>query len=715
MTVGKVTKGLFILRTNQFNLVILGPLPRAEMEISEEESKPGPFLIYFMVFNLFFFTVMLLPMLLFFITLMFTSVVGIPAGIRFVQSLKCLYSCKINPRKEIGDYGYAWMKRVKRNKALNIAVVWIYVIPVMTGLLFVMMFASICSFLLILLYPGFWQAGKRKGLRLSYLQAAAVMSNCTWSLFFITPCEGNWDLDKGGREKKPSGLPAKWKQIGVFIIFLVICIALPINDTLSDFLYSKTLLDLYLQTSNSELFPYVIVSFLASTFGFVVAVVTFARLAWGFRRAYLIEPKEALMYPFYQLELREDSTSPHQMRVRSYLFKFFGSVFEDLTQLVVLYRTGSLTSSASFSFIFSMATSILGMSLHWSDISTKLITMQAITINSMKFMIRLYVFVAFCGLMSFALLNNVASSLNLFCWVEHDYAPVLIEQYQTCPYLLTLVFDKYVADDLEVSLTTPLANISLGGNPSLQSFSFSEHLRAGFINITGNPHLKTVSFPRARVEVDADFEFVSFLMTYIVNSGIGRIIMTPKEYSRMSNPVGLALVNNPLLETFSVALLNCTTILIVDNPKLKNLVSSNSLFMGQLRSEWVPNYYDGTYYGLPYWKSGAYPAYVSIINNDSLENVTVEATVNFFVNLVGNAALETVTIISTDGLLTAYITSGPIPNSVESLNPFLVIGDNPSLIRINLPQQQYNASSTDFVVTAFSGVIAFADQEVFYP
>lgn len=687
-------------------------------EDKEDKKTPGPYFKYFMVWYVLFFVVLIFPVVMVFVFAAFVTLLGIPTGIRIVGAVWCLLSYQIDVHQVVR----ADRERVASKVMRTLFRVLFFPFIILLGAImflqffFLSLLAPLFSFIFLpILCPGFWVPKKRKGLRRSFLQAVAVIANTLWSMMRYTACKGNWDIDEVQRGVAPHK-PSTIEKYFVFVVFIALFLVLPINDMISDFLYSKTLLDVYLLRPDLELYIYVIVSFFAAGFGCLVTVYTVIRVAIGFFQARSQVPSALLLYPYFQLEIIEDFTqsNPLKPRLRSHVLKFIGTVLEDAVQLIILYLTSPITSSYSNSFYFSLATSIFGIALHWSQVLTMLMTFQAVQRMFFKVIFRLFAFAFIAGALALPLIVDLSVGTNPFCLVEQIYSPLFVDQYEPCSFVYNLVVTGLTVGDLKVSYDKSLASLTITDNPDLESVSFPELQHLGALNITANPLLKTASFPVAQ----ADFDITNlFPPGYIVFYFFHFNLHLPS-YGQEYEPKRIEVVNNTLLETVDVtsqkapdATLVVDFLQVSDNPRLRSLGIPASRYA----------YNDAQIQRNSLLETitiqAAENGQVLITDNENLRNATVTFPIEgssphlTSLRVTGNAILETLTLNFTDHQysdISVYITGGP-----SSSTSAVVIANNPNLVEITLPFVNYFVDPS-FTVFNFHGVISFADQKVTY-
>jgi len=106
--------------------------------------------------------------------------------------------------------------------------------------------AIMASFVALLFHPSFWIPSKRKGLRRSFVQASHFYSRYFWAHYHV-----NWNprslyfvTDEPSSSSIFTGEPSFIVTAIFWFAFFVCFFALPIQDSVSDFLYSQALYDI---------------------------------------------------------------------------------------------------------------------------------------------------------------------------------------------------------------------------------------------------------------------------------------------------------------------------------------------------------------------------------------------------------------------------------------------------------------------------------------
>lgn len=381
-------------------------------------------------------------------------------------------------------------------------------------------------------------------------------------------------------------------------------------------------------------------------------------------------------------------------------------------------------------------------------------TFQAITQMIPKIMFRFVTFVFLAGALALPVLVSAATGYSPFCFAQQDYTPVLVQQYASCPIMLGLSIKNVNETDLGIDCNGYIVSLNITDNPSLESISFFDLQRGASIEIVNNPLLKTVSIPMAHVEFSNFFtsDFYSAYVIYHLFESSDHLHLGSSALSTIPNTT-LVIKNNHELESIAFNSVNVNYIQVNDNPKLKTLEIPGSIF-ATFGAEILRNpLLEAISIGCCLNEIGDSAGHLAvgdvvirdngslmnaivtigygdvvIRDNGGLLNATIiispgpdtyygiwsERTFSNSYKVIGNFALNTLTIEATGSeyeYLTVYI--GPesgVPDGVD-----VAVVNNPNLTQINLPTMTYySATASGLIVSGFTGVISFADQDVFF-
>lgn len=642
----------------------------------EDRHQPGIFFRYFMGFHQVLFGLVVSPVLFALALIGFGSLVGIPTGIRIFRSMGCVFRARIDVYQEVGAEKESIFNRNMRIAFLVLffPLVMIMWLGVLGGLAGTSCLATFFSLLFLPLNPLFWEAKNRKVLKRSFLQAAAVVANSTWSALLISARKGDWDIEEETRKEAPR-TPSDWEKRGVFLVFLLVGVALPINDTVSDFLYSQTLLDYHRLELDPHFVPFVVVSFLTALFGLGVTVYSLARIAIGLRQAYYQGPEVFSLYPYFQFDLMEDPTQDKlcEPSFRSHVLRFLGTILEDFIQLLLLYFTSPYVSSSSGVFYFSLVTSVIVISFHWSEPLTTIMTMQAFQRIGHKILFRAATIVIIAILVALPVIIDVLGGINPFCFLSHNYQTdrvIVGRQFDSCPWITELNIINVEEKRIEIYYSKNISLITIVENPHLEFVSFPQLQAANYLNITSNPKLRAISFPKTDLYFHLQYDPVALP----ISAGFHGI----DQFWTWKDVAGLIVVDNPLLEALP-PLGNITSLTFTDNPKVTNLgASADPLYQGEIN--------------------------VNIINNAALLSVTFKSHRLPNILIDNNPALSSVTVDFEDSSVSQF----PVPTQ-------MIFGVNANLTHIFFPHYTWAKYEVDNLVRldfGFVGNITFADRVV---